>query len=634
MIKLTAGSLMKRLTMMFLVVALVPLFIVSIISFHYAKRALRYEAFDHLASVRELTRHQVLRFLENRMQDVHFLSEYPETRRSLNLLEGLVDGRGAETTSSEYESAYLDVDPLFRKHLEVYGYRDMYVISASTGRVLYSAGRGQELGTSLMNGVYKDSGLGILFRNVLKKRSHDMVDFAQYDPIGKPAAFMAAPVFNGTGGVLAVVAVQLDTEQINRIMRDNTGMGRTGERYLVGPDLLMRSDSRFQNETSVLKQGIDTAATRDLLAHGEGRRVIKNHRGERVLSCYSPAALDKDLGTDFDWGIVVEMSQAEAFAPVQGLRLQIILVGIILAMLACLAGIYAARSIAQPLMGATNSLAASIAQISSTVTRLVNITEDTSSSISEITTTVEEVKQTAHVSNEKAEQVAEASMQVAQISDAGKKATEDAFSGMNNIREEMESIAESIVRLSEQIQSIEEIINTVNDLADQSNLLSVNASIEAARAGEHGRSFAVVAQEVKNLADQSMKATEQVRNILNDIQKATGEAVMSTERGNTAVEEGANLAALAGDAIQKLADSITRSAQSATQIAASSKQQLIGTDQLAAAMEIIKEGSIQNMNGTRELEGATRSIEDLMHTMRELAGASSNRPSRNEGRHE
>ena len=90
----------------------------------------------------------------------------------------------------------------------------------------------------------------------------------------------------------------------------------------------------------------------------------------------------------------------------------------------------------------------------------------------------------------------------------------------------MESVAQSIVRLSEQSQTIGEIIATVNDLAEQSNLLAVNAAIEAAKAGEHGKGFAVVAQEVKSLAGQSKQATNQVRAILGDIQKATNAAAM------------------------------------------------------------------------------------------------------------
>ena len=96
------------------------------------------------------------------------------------------------------------------------------------------------------------------------------------------------------------------------------------------------------------------------------------------------------------------------------------------------------------------------------------------------------------------------------------------------IREQMEAIAESMVRLSEQGQAIGQIIATVEDLAAQSNLLAVNASIEAAKAGEHGKGFGVVAQEVKSLAEQSKQATNQVRTILSDIQKATTAAVMAT----------------------------------------------------------------------------------------------------------
>ena len=100
----------------------------------------------------------------------------------------------------------------------------------------------------------------------------------------------------------------------------------------------------------------------------------------------------------------------------------------------------------------------------------------------------------------------------------------------------MTFIADSIVRLSEQSIAIGEIISSVGDLASQSNLLAVNASIEAAKAGEHGKGFAVVAQEVRSLAEQSKESTEQIRRILNDIQKAISSAVMATEQGGKTVE--------------------------------------------------------------------------------------------------
>ncbi len=105
---------------------------------------------------------------------------------------------------------------------------------------------------------------------------------------------------------------------------------------------------------------------------------------------------------------------------------------------------------------------------------------------------------------------------------------------MGTVREQTGSIAESILTLAEQAQAIGEIIATVNDIAEQTNVLSLNAAIEASRAGEQGKGFSVVAGEVKALADQSKKATAQVRQILGEIQKATNAAVMVTEQGRRA----------------------------------------------------------------------------------------------------
>jgi len=277
------------------------------------------------------------------------------------------------------------------------------------------------------------------------------------------------------------------------------------------------------------------------------------------------------------------------------------------------------RNQIQQIMEGAGTIASSITQLSNIVSQLVTSSSQTSASLSEITATVEEVRQTAYISNEKAEQVAESAEQSARTSERGKNATEDTISGMNRINKEMEYIAESIVKLSERIQSIGEIISVVNDLADQSRLLSVNASIEAAKAGEHGKGFAVVAQEVKSLADQSKAATKQIKTILNDIQKATGAAVMATERGSKAVKTGVQLSAQSGNSIDMLANSVTESAQAAIQIAASSQEQLVGMDQLAEAMETIKDASVQNADSAGQLEVATENLNHLGQNLRRLA---------------
>jgi methyl-accepting chemotaxis protein len=173
------------------------------------------------------------------------------------------------------------------------------------------------------------------------------------------------------------------------------------------------------------------------------------------------------------------------------------------------------------ILEAVNVHTSMVAEISATSSQLTASSTETVTAITETTTTMEEVKQTAQVANERAKAISESSAKTVQVARDGEKAVDETTSGMTRIREQMEFIAESIMRLSEQSQAIGEIMNSINDLAEQSNLLAVNASIEAAKAGEEGKGFSVVAEEVKNLAEQSKQATQQVREILADVQKAT-----------------------------------------------------------------------------------------------------------------
>ncbi|HMA38148.1 MAG TPA: methyl-accepting chemotaxis protein [Chloroflexia bacterium] len=274
------------------------------------------------------------------------------------------------------------------------------------------------------------------------------------------------------------------------------------------------------------------------------------------------------------------------------------------------------RKILHDIAEAASVLAAAASEIMAAATQVAAGATETATAVSQTTTTVEEVKQTAQLASEKARYVADSAQRSAQVSQAGTRAVDEAIGGMERIRSQMAQIAESIVRLSEQGQAIGEIITSVSDLAEQSNLLAVNAAIEAAKAGDQGRGFAVVATEVKSLAVQSKAATAQVRGILNDIQKATGSAVMATEQGSKAVEAGATQSGEAGESIRELAASIGEATAAATQIAASSQQQVVGMDQVAQAMESIKQASVQNVASTRQVETSAQGLHELGQKLR------------------
>jgi methyl-accepting chemotaxis protein len=252
------------------------------------------------------------------------------------------------------------------------------------------------------------------------------------------------------------------------------------------------------------------------------------------------------------------------------------------------------------------------------VTQLASTSVETATSVSETTTTVEEVKQTAEVSSFKAKEVSDKAANSAAISLQGETAIENAIEGMYGIQKQMESIANIIVRLSEQSQTISEITSSVNEIAEQSNLLAVNAAIEAAKAGEQGKGFGVVAQEIKNLSERSKEANLQIRNILRDVQKSISTAVMATEEGNKVVNEGLKLNSISGESIKALSESVNDSVNAAIQIAASSIQQLEGMDQIATAMESIKEASLQASTSTQQSAVAVKDIQQMAENLSRL----------------
>jgi len=264
-------------------------------------------------------------------------------------------------------------------------------------------------------------------------------------------------------------------------------------------------------------------------------------------------------------------------------------------------------------------LASASEEILAATTKVASSTQEAATAISEITTTVEEVKQTAILAGNKSQSVTESTTRTRQVAQSGRQSVDETLNGMGQIREQMQAVAESIMRLGEQSQTIGEIVASVNDLAEQSNLLGVNASIEAARVGEAGKGFSVVAQEVKVLAEQSKQATAQVRGILGDIQKAMTKAVLQAEEGSKTVESGYQRAQASGEAILTLGNSIEESSEVALQIAASSQQQMVGMDQIASAMENIRQASQDNVDGTRQVDLAARNLHQLGLKLKGLA---------------
>ncbi len=276
------------------------------------------------------------------------------------------------------------------------------------------------------------------------------------------------------------------------------------------------------------------------------------------------------------------------------------------------------RNISNELKSGISVLSNSTNDILSTVNEVSTSAAETATAVSETTTTIEEVRQTAMVANQKAQSLIESSQKAADSAEKGKDSVVEVIDAMNKIDHQMNMITDTVVKLSEQNRTIGEITSSVSDIADQSNLLAVNAAIEAAKAGEHGRGFSVVAQEIRSLADQSKKATKQVKEILNEINKSVNQAVGVTEQATKTVQNGLHLVQQSGEVIDLLAENVEETAQVSMQISSSNHQQMAGMDQIVPAMENIKSASEQNIQGIHHAQTASNEINHLGQVLKSI----------------
>ncbi|HEX5471433.1 MAG TPA: methyl-accepting chemotaxis protein [Lacipirellulaceae bacterium] len=274
------------------------------------------------------------------------------------------------------------------------------------------------------------------------------------------------------------------------------------------------------------------------------------------------------------------------------------------------------RDLTTQILSVTENVNSATSQISSSTKQQASSTREQAATVQEITSTMQEISQSGGQIVAKAKEIAAVAEQASSASKAGMDAVQSTNRTMAAIREQVEEVAENIVALSEKTQAIGEIISTVNEIAEQSNLLALNATIEAADAGEEGNRFAVVAGEMKNLADQAKECTVHVRKILGEIQKAINTSVMLTEEAVKRVESGKQQADVSENVIRQIASTTEESIQAFQQIIGATNQQQVGLEQVARGMKDIDQAAQQTATGTGQLEQAVVSLSAMSKQLR------------------
>ncbi|WP_338661401.1 methyl-accepting chemotaxis protein [Pararoseomonas sp. SCSIO 73927] len=277
------------------------------------------------------------------------------------------------------------------------------------------------------------------------------------------------------------------------------------------------------------------------------------------------------------------------------------------------------RDLARQSRDATHQLDAATAEIRASTQEQAASVEEQLAAVQETAATVDEITHSGAQIGKRAQEVIAAAQATVRTSDGGLRAVEETVRAMDNIREQAERVAENIVALSEKTQAIGEITATVNDISERSHLLALNAAIEAAAAGEQGRSFAVVAAELKSLADQAKEATAQVRANLGDIQRGINSSVMLTEEAVKRAAAGRERTAQSHKTIREITASVQEAVQTFQQIVASTNQQQLGIEQVMGALSNIRQASQQTAAGTRQLDQAAANMGELSQGLVRLA---------------
>ncbi|WP_338866197.1 methyl-accepting chemotaxis protein [Myxococcus stipitatus] len=242
------------------------------------------------------------------------------------------------------------------------------------------------------------------------------------------------------------------------------------------------------------------------------------------------------------------------------------------------------KELLHQLHSSTELLSDSVMGLNESATEQSQMVSRQAAALQETQVTAQEIRQTALLASNSAQSVIEVAERAEALGKTGEDAVAASIEGMVDLRSQVEQITLRIMSLSERTQQIGGITETVKDLADQSHLLAVNAAIEAARSGEHGKGFAVVAREIRALADQSIRATNQVRKILSDIAEAISSTVQITAEGTQRMEAGLTQARASGDTLRQLTTIVQDSTASARQIALTVNQQATGIEQIFTAV--------------------------------------------------
>ena len=357
-----------------------------------------------------------------------------------------------------------------------------------------------------------------------------------------------------------------------------------------------------------LKQTIDLRRSQGFDA---ALKIVLNNTGKALMDQIRDLVAEADQ-EEID---LLRQRAADAHASVDLTTAIILWGGLVGTLTVAMIGWLITYSLSQQIGSAVGQVQSASAELQAGANQQATGAKEQATALTEISTTISELLATSRQIAESARRVAQNADQTATAARLGHGTVGLTQESIGGIRRQVDQIVAHMLELGKKSQEIGTVLDIVSELAEQTNILAINATIEAAGAGENGRRFAVVADEIRKLADRVTDSTKEIRTLIDDVRSAVNTTVMSTETGSKAVDAGSRQFGEVATAFKEITDLVSTTTEAAREIELSTKQQSTAVEQVNVAISSVAQASSEMEMSAGQTLKAVSQLTDLARVL-------------------